>query len=229
MKASGTLKVSRKTRKPRSDSLQKRDWVVAARKLLTKRGISNVKVEPLAEAMAVTTGSFYWHFSGRQELHDALLQDWYDTNTAPLFEAVKTAGADPRKQYLAFFGVWVLERDFDPGYDQAIRDWARTSKKVADLFARSTTPYPSVARDIRELWLFGTACRDARARHLLPPGRILRDACQGNARAWLELAPFYADILTGSPWMHALDLVDEISAGMLGNATFQNDWMKSGE
>ena len=58
MKASGTLKVSRKTRKPRSDSLQKRDWVVAARKLLTKRGISNVKVEPLAEAMEVTTGSF---------------------------------------------------------------------------------------------------------------------------------------------------------------------------
>src|SRR5215472_961844 len=132
MPVPGTSNRGTRTRKPRSDAFQKQDWVIAARKLLIRRGIANVKVERLADEMAVTTGSFYWHFSGRQELYDALLQDWYDTNTAPLYEAVRTAGSDPRRQYLAFFGVWVLERDFDPKYDQAIRDWARTSKKVAN-------------------------------------------------------------------------------------------------
>ena len=97
-------------RKKRSGALGKQDWISGARKLLIKSGIANVKVEPLAKALNVTTGSFYWHFAKREDLYDALLQDWYDTNTAPLHRAVEGAGPDPRQQYLAFFGVWVLER-----------------------------------------------------------------------------------------------------------------------
>jgi AcrR family transcriptional regulator len=230
MTGSRTPKGSGKARKPRSDSLQKRDWVVAARKLLIKRGISNVKVEPLAEAMAVTTGSFYWHFSGRQELHDALLQDWYDTNTAPLFEAVKTAGSDPRKQYLAFFGVWVLERDFDPRYDQAIRDWARTSKKVADLLREVDDARIRLLLEIFENFGYSGLDAEMRARvtYYHQVGYYAMHVREMRERR-LELAPYYAEILTGSPWMHALDSVDEIRVGMLGNASFQNDWTKSGE
>jgi len=54
----------RKTRNPRSDASQKRDWAIAARKLLIRRRIPNVKIEPLA------TSSFYWRFfTGRQALH----------------------------------------------------------------------------------------------------------------------------------------------------------------
>ncbi len=68
--------------------------MLAARRVLIKNGISNVKVGPLAKALGVTSGSFYWHFSRRQALYDALLQDWYDTNTAPLVDAVETAGND---------------------------------------------------------------------------------------------------------------------------------------
>jgi hypothetical protein len=45
----------------------------------------------------------------------------------------------------------------------------------------------------------------------------------------LELAPFYADILTGYPWMHELKSADEIRSGMLGNASFQADWTRPKE
>ena len=40
----------------------------------------------------------------------------------------------------------------------------------------------------------------------------------------LELALYYAEILTGDPWMQALRSVDEIRAGMLGEASFQDAW-----
>jgi hypothetical protein len=40
----------------------------------------------------------------------------------------------------------------------------------------------------------------------------------------LELAPYYADILTGHHWMQALLDVKAIEQGMLGNATFADRW-----
>jgi AcrR family transcriptional regulator len=219
-----------KPRKPKSGALQKQDWVTAARKLLIKRGIANVKVEPLADAMAVTTGSFYWHFSGRQELYDALLKDWYDTNTAPLIEAVKTAGSDPRRQYLAFFGVWVLERDFDPKYDQAIRDWARTSKKVADVLREVDDARIRLLLEIFENFGYAGLDAEMRARvtYYHQVGYYAMHVKELRERR-LELAPYYADILTGHRWMHALDSIDEIRAGMLGDISFRDDWTRLNE
>src|SRR5215471_20303999 len=230
MPDSGTSKGRGKTRKPRADALQKRDWVFAARKLLIRRGIASVKVEPLAQAMAVTTGSFYWHFAGRQALHDALLKDWYDTNTAPLYQAVKMAGADPRRQYLAFFGVWVLERDFDPRYDQAIRDWARTSKRVADLVREVDEARIKLLLEIFENFGYSGLDAEMRARvtYYHQVGYYAMHVKEMRERR-LELAPYYADILTGYPWMHALDSVDAIRAGMLGNVSFGDDWTQSKE
>lgn len=226
MSASRTSTRPTKTRKPRSDALQKRDWVIAARKLLIQRGIANVKVEPLAEAMAVTTGSFYWHFAGRQALHDALLKDWYDTNTAPLYQAVRMAGSDPRRQYLAFFGVWVLERDFDPRYDQAIRDWARTSKRVADLVREVDDARIKLLFEIFENFGYSGLDAEMRARvtYYHQVGYYAMYVKELRERR-LELAPFYADILTGHPWLHELKSAEEIQAGMLGNTSFRKEWV----
>ena len=39
----------------------------------------------------------------------------------------------------------------------------------------------------------------------------------------LELA-LAADILTGSSWLHELKTANEIREGMLGNATFEQEW-----
>jgi AcrR family transcriptional regulator len=110
---------------PRRD---REDWVEAARRALIEGGVSRVKVEPLAAALGVTTGSFYHHFRRRQDLLDAVLTHWERQNTEPWVRAVREAGEDPDDQIDALFDAWLAESDYDPRYDSAVRDWARTSK-----------------------------------------------------------------------------------------------------
>jgi len=121
----------RKKNGPRSVS--RSDWVAEARRTLVKEGIAGVKVEPLARQLGVTPGSFYWHFEARPALYDALLRDWLTNNVAPFDATFERAAAEPREQYLALAYVWVLSPDFDPKFDVAIREWAKTSPKVARL------------------------------------------------------------------------------------------------
>ncbi len=212
-------------RKPRVGTLGKRNWVLAARKLLIKKGISNVKVEPLAKLLGVTSGSFYWHFSRRQELYDAVLKDWYETNTAPLFNAVESAGDDPRQQYLAFFGVWVLERDFDPKYDQAVRDWARVSKKVAEVLGKVDQSRIRLLQKIYEGFGYKGLESEMRARvtYYHQVGYYAMQVKEPRKRR-LELVPYYFDILTGHRWMHELGSVERIHQAMAGQANFADEW-----
>jgi AcrR family transcriptional regulator len=61
---------------PRSGPLDAAAWVAAALDVLATDGIDAVRVEPLAKALAVTKGSFYWHFADRRALIDAMLAQW---------------------------------------------------------------------------------------------------------------------------------------------------------
>jgi AcrR family transcriptional regulator len=56
--------------------LKREDWLRAARLALLRGGVEAVRVEKLARALGVTKGSFYWHFTGRQELLELLLREW---------------------------------------------------------------------------------------------------------------------------------------------------------
>jgi AcrR family transcriptional regulator len=51
-------------------------WIAAAFELLAESGIEGVRVEPLAKRLNVTKGSFYWHFTDRRALLDAMLAQW---------------------------------------------------------------------------------------------------------------------------------------------------------
>lgn len=111
---------------PKGERLAAEHWIRAARAALIEGGVARVKVEPLATALGVTTGSFYWHFKDREALLDALLQHWEETNTAPLFAAVEHAPT-AEAQLSALVEVWIAEADYSPAYDSAVRDWARVS------------------------------------------------------------------------------------------------------
>ena len=52
------------------------DWMRAARLALLHSGPDGVRVEPLARALGVTKGSFYWHFRDRADLLEALVVEW---------------------------------------------------------------------------------------------------------------------------------------------------------
>ncbi len=52
------------------------DWEQAALELIADQGVSALGVEPLARRLDITKGSFYWHFSGRDDLLERALARW---------------------------------------------------------------------------------------------------------------------------------------------------------
>jgi AcrR family transcriptional regulator len=56
--------------------LKREDWLREARLALLRGGVEAVRVEKLARVLGVTKGSFYWHFTGREELLELLLREW---------------------------------------------------------------------------------------------------------------------------------------------------------
>ena len=71
------------SKKPRANpTLSREAWVLAATNLLAREGLQAVAVEPLALALGVTKGSFYWHFKSRNELIQAVLEAWEQDQSA---------------------------------------------------------------------------------------------------------------------------------------------------
>jgi AcrR family transcriptional regulator len=63
--------------KARADRrLSPADWERAALEAIAAKGLGAVAVEPLARTLGVTKGSFYAHFSTRDDLIDAALASW---------------------------------------------------------------------------------------------------------------------------------------------------------
>ncbi len=62
--------------------LSREAWVKAATNLIAQEGVQAVAVEPLALALGVTKGSFYWHFRSRDELIHAALEAWEQDQSA---------------------------------------------------------------------------------------------------------------------------------------------------
>lgn len=121
----------RKTRKDRS--LDKASWVAAARKTLIEKGVTGISLRQLADELGATTGAFYWQFANLEELLEDVRQDWAQRNTAPFTRAIEAAGDDGWDQYLAYVGVLLNEEEYIPEYDNAIRDWAHSSKRTAEV------------------------------------------------------------------------------------------------
>ena len=77
--------------------LSREAWVKAATNLIAQEGVQAVAVEPLALALGVTKGSFYWHFHNRDELIHAALEAWEQDQSADV--VTRYAGiADPRRR-----------------------------------------------------------------------------------------------------------------------------------
>src|ERR1044071_6914972 len=68
-------------------------WIAAGFDALADGGVDAVRVEPLAKALDITKGSFYWHFADRRALLDAMLQSWGGGRTAAISERASARGA----------------------------------------------------------------------------------------------------------------------------------------
>jgi AcrR family transcriptional regulator len=109
-------------------------WVDAALRAFADGGPEAVRVEPLAKALGVTRGGFYWHFADRSALLDELLDTWERRSTDEVLERVETEGGDPREKVVRA-GALTFAADLLP-VDLAVRDWARRDAAVAERLRR---------------------------------------------------------------------------------------------
>ncbi len=196
---------------PRTGQLTRDDWVAAARAVLIARGISAVGVRALAAAMQVTSGAFYWQFRNLEDLHQALRADWAERNTAPFGRAIAAAGPEGLRQYLAWVRVLVNEDEFDPGYDNAIRDWAHGSDATAAVLARVEQQRIEQLRAVFAALGFESHQARIRARvaYYHQVGyNAMRVREPRDQR--LRNVPFYAEILTDSRALMHLDSAEAV-------------------
>ena len=78
-------------------------WVREGLRFLAEGGPDAVRVEPLAAALGVTKGGFYWHFRNRAELLDALLDLWEQQLVDEAIEASDHGGGDGRTRLRRLF------------------------------------------------------------------------------------------------------------------------------
>lgn len=93
--------------------LTRDDWAAEALNVLADGGLGAVAVEPIAERLGATKGSFYWHFANREELLRTALELWERRHTVEVNAAVDAASADPGEQLelLVRNAVGTVERD----------------------------------------------------------------------------------------------------------------------
>jgi AcrR family transcriptional regulator len=77
--------------------LAPQDWTDAALRALVEGGVGAVRVDALARGLGVTRGSFYWHFTDRDALLKAALEQWEREATAGVIEELDGIG-DPAER-----------------------------------------------------------------------------------------------------------------------------------
>jgi AcrR family transcriptional regulator len=103
-----------------TDQLSAKDWLDQGLKTLARSGFTALKAEPLAKAMGVSRGSFYWHFADIGAFHAAILKHWREVAAERIIANLEAASENESPLQLllrqAFGGKLALEN--------AVRIWA---------------------------------------------------------------------------------------------------------
>jgi len=197
MAASPLTKTAGRTGRKRQP-LGRDAWLDTARQALIEEGTAGVEINKLAKRLGVSRGGFYWFFKSRKQLLDKLLAYWADTSTV-LFERILQANErNGIREYLALTRLWIDESEYDPRWDGAVRDWARTSRAVQKVVQ---------AVDEKRIAIIEQICLDlgykgmeahirARITYYHQVGYYALGVRESRQRR-LDLIPFYAKVLTG--------------------------------
>ena len=121
------------TRTPRST------WIDEGLRALASGGPDAVRIEPLAKALGVTRGGFYWHFENRRALLDEMLDTWERTSLVEVIERVEGGGGDASARLRRLFALATAGSRDLLTIDLAVRDWARREPPVAERLRRVDT------------------------------------------------------------------------------------------
>jgi AcrR family transcriptional regulator len=115
---------------PRRQRLSREAWATAGLRALTAGGVAAVAVEPLAAALGTTKGSFYWHFSDRQELVRAALEMWELEQTSAVIDDLGTL-EEPRERLRVLLTLVLTHREGPDPVAQLFRDIAHPEVAAA--------------------------------------------------------------------------------------------------
>lgn len=110
-------------------NLNREVWVSEAVRIFIAEGIEAVRVLRLANNLNVTRGSFYWHFKDRADLLKCICDYWVERNINKISQALNSGGS-LHECLLAALEQWVLEVDFSPRLDMAMRHWGQIDPDI---------------------------------------------------------------------------------------------------
>jgi AcrR family transcriptional regulator len=163
-----------------TDQLSAKDWLDQGLKTLAERGFTALKAEPLAKALGVSRGSFYWHFADIGAFHAAILKHWREVAAEQIIANLEAASDNRDRLPLllrqAFGGKLALENavrtwaTVDPGARSAVQAIDRRRLSYVEIMLGASGLSPGVARARAQIfyWAFvGLALSDKP----LPPAR----------------------------------------------------------
>lgn len=175
-------------------------WLEAARAALITGGVDAVKIAPLASGLNLSRTSFYWFFTDRQDLLNALVDDWEETNTGAVCAACAAYAASLSEAALNLIGVF-LDRDrFEPRLDFALRGWAHQSDAIAARVAEADRQRLNAIRAMLQRFGIPADEADVRARtiYLTQIGYISMQV-EEPLDLRLSRIPAYVKTFTGQP------------------------------
>jgi len=110
-----------------ADQLSAKDWLDQGLRALATNGFTALKAEPLAKAMGVSRGSFYWHFADVGAFHAAILDHWREIAAEQIISDVEAQSPDRNALPTLLRRVF---GDRPPVLESAMRSWAAHDASV---------------------------------------------------------------------------------------------------
>jgi len=108
------------------DQLSAKDWLDQGLKTLAANGPGALKADPLAKALGVSRGSFYWHFADVAAFRTAILAYWREVSAERIIAELEAAAEHENPLLL------LLRRTFSSrlALEKAVRSWATSDAQA---------------------------------------------------------------------------------------------------
>lgn len=173
-------------------------WLEGAYELLLTSGVDSIRILSLAKKLNLARTSFYWFFSDREELLQALLVRWREKNTGNWISRTSAYADSICEAVLNVFDCWFDDSIFDSRHESAIRNWAQQSADVAAELARADALRISALAGMFTRFGYAADAADVRSRTLyLTQIGYLSMHSQETMRTRMGRISMYVQIFTG--------------------------------
>jgi AcrR family transcriptional regulator len=119
----------------KNQRLTREEWLARALDVVAKRGYTKLRIYELVKQIGVTTGSFYWHFKGRDDFVRRLYDYYHRISTDQIIANAERVGGDAAQRLHALMRI-VAESDIGR-YEIAMLSWAIQEPQLEAAFRDS--------------------------------------------------------------------------------------------